>query len=221
MAGTYFNDAGTWRTIQSVHFNDAGTWRKLQQIWFNDAGTWRLVYAAFSPTQYTFTSGSGTVTIPTGATTLTIELVAGGGGSSDSGYTASYAAGAGGGSYCRSVYTVSSAWGQTINYSVGPPGSHNINNNGLNGQPCTATSGTFTITAMTANGGGGAAANGAGGTATGGNAVNATGSTGTNLGAGGLAPNDGVYISVGSTYGKGGDYNTDNQTGGIASFYFT
>lgn len=38
------NDAGTWRSLQSLNVNDAGTWRPLA-IWVNDSGTWRQILA--------------------------------------------------------------------------------------------------------------------------------------------------------------------------------
>jgi hypothetical protein len=217
MSGIYINDSGTWRTSSTIWVNDAGTWRQIQQVWVNDGGIWRQLYTAFTSSQSTFTSGSGSVTVPFGANSVIIEAWGGGGGASATGYTASYAAGGGSGAYVRSQYSCSG--GQTLNYSVGTFGGANVNNNGVAGTASTVTSGTLAITSISAGGGSGASGSGAGGIASGGNQVNTNGNPGTNLGAGGVAP-VGVHANNPATYGKGGTYNVSDQTAGLVSFYF-
>lgn len=172
----------------------------------------------FNPVLHSYTSGSGTETVPSGASNVVIEVKGGGGGFSTTGYTLSFAAGGGGGGYCRTSMTVTP--GGTFNYSVGPAGGTNPNNNGTAGQPSTVSSGTIILTTMTANGGGGGNANGAGGSASGGNQANANGSTGVNGGAGG-ASTAGVHFDTGNTYGHGGAYNSGGETSGCVSFYYT
>lgn len=177
-----------------------------------------LSYTELNPLLHSYTSGSGTETVPAGYANVVIEVKGGGGGYSDTSATLPFLAGGGGAGYCRSTYAVTG--GQTINYVVGTAGGINLNGNGTLGQPSTASSGTLSITTMTANGGGGANANGAGGTASGGNQANATGSNGVNGGGGGLST-AGVNFDTGDAYGKGGAYNSGGETGGFVSFYYT
>jgi hypothetical protein len=160
------------------------------------------------------TAGSGTETIPTGYTTLTLEVWGGGGGGNTGVFVSGNGSGGGGGQaggYSRSVISVAGLGGDTVPYTVGAAGSV-----GFPGTASTAGGGTLPMTAMTANGGanGSAAANqatpGAGGssagTATGGTAVNTTGFSGgsgttenTGVGGGGTAGG-----SVAGIYGSGG-----------------
>jgi hypothetical protein len=221
------NDAGTWRVPNQVWINDAGTWRPIQQVWLNDSGTWRQVYTAFTSSLVTFSTGSGSVTVPIGANNVTIEVWGGGGGGG--GGTGNLCTGvpgfSGGGSgYSRSLY--SCAAGQTILYSVGVGGANGgaHDANGHAGTSSTAYSGTLSISSLIANGGqggsgdGGAGA-GAGGTATGGNQANVTGATGS-------YPQVGIYtntVASGSMYGAPGlgTYNSGMVgKGGLVSFYF-
>ncbi len=149
------------------------------------------------------TGGSGTHTIPSGYATGVFE-VWGATGAGGRGYPAGSTQGGGGasGSYCRSSFAVSSAGGQTVNYTVGtePEGSSSI------------SSGTFSLTTMSAPGGGtggaatissGGAGGGAGVAGTGGTAANLAGnggdsgngpSSGTATGAGGLGVS-GIYAT--------------------------
>jgi hypothetical protein len=144
--------------------------------------------------QHTYTSGSGTETIPSGATTLTIEVWSGmsGGGGGDN--TSGWGGGGGPGpSYSRSVFTVSGNNGQTMTYTVGAAGAGGPNgtggasgDNGSAGGSSSVSSGTFTLTTLTctAGGVGGGGQSGSGGTAgtassaTGGNTVNSNGTAG-------------------------------------------
>lgn len=171
-----------------------------------------------TPVLHSYTSGSGTETVPSGYTNVVIEVKGGGGGSSDTSGTQPWSAGGGGGGYCRTSMAVTP--GGTFNYTVGQRGGTNINGNGVQGGTSTVSSGSISLTTMTANGGSGAGSNGAGGTASGGNQANATGSAGVNGGAGG-ASTPGVNFDAGNAYGHGGDYNGSNSTGGFVSFYYT
>lgn len=171
-----------------------------------------------APVVHSYTSGSGTETVPSGGyTQVVIEVKGGGAGPSQTGFTDAYANGGGGGGYSRSVYSVTA--GQTINYSVGSVGGTNLNSNGTQGGASSVTSGTLSITAMTANGGLGAANNGVGGTASGGNQANITGASGTNGGPGG-ASTAGVYFDTANVYGHGAAYN-GSGTGGCVSFRYS
>lgn len=151
----------------------------------------------YTPTTITLTGGSGTYTVPTGATQVVMEAWGGGGQSGQDWVTYepllwNGGAGAGGG-YSRSLYSCSG--GQTFNYAVGGN--------------TTVTSGTLTITSMAANNGGqGGAASDyvdgtdstTGGTASGGNQANTAGGAASG-GVGGNA-STGVY---GGPYGHGHD----------------
>jgi hypothetical protein len=91
------------------------------------------------------TAGSGTETVPAGYTTVTIEIFggSGNGGSGNTNFTDLLGGGGGGsGGYAMSQYSVGGLGGRTMAYSVG----------GVNGAS-TVSSGTLTITTMTATGG--------------------------------------------------------------------
>lgn len=157
-------------------------------------------------------AGSYTETIPEGFSTVTIEAWGGGGGSGAYSGGTDFGGGGGSGAYSRSSYNLNGAAGLTISISVGvggvaPPVS-------ADGGDTTVSSGTFSITSITAGGGvkGGDAsigvdgAGGAGGTASGGNAQNTSGNAGQSgslIGLGGAA----VTTNIVTYYpgGKGGN----------------
>lgn len=159
----------------------------------------------FPPVTNTYDSGSGTETIPNGASQLIAEIWGAGniGGAGDAGIPA-VGGGAGSGGYSKKTFTLTpSDWGKTFSYTVGAASGGNT----------TLTNGTYgTAVSMTANGGGigqdaaSGGNQGSGGTASGGD-VNTTGNGSggvTRVGAG--APNGGgnVATGIGSTPGGGG-----------------
>ena len=158
--------------------------------------------SSFTPVTRTYTSGSGTETIPTGASQVVIE-VWGAGGSGGRGSTlcvSIYGGGGGSGGYVKKTFSLTSGnAGQTFNYSVGTGGAPNTGN-GLPGGNSTSSQGTFgTAFSLTAGGGAGGTGQtvpfngGTGGSATGGD-VNTSGNPGQDgsLGTGGSAPNGGA-----------------------------
>ena len=134
---------------------------------------------SFTPVTRTYTTGTGaTETAPTGATNVIIAAWGGGAGG-HRGFTVMCVdeAGTGGGSggYSESSYAISG--GQTLVYTVGIAGVGGTTaNNFTAGGNTSVTSGTKSITTMTANGGGRGAP---GGTASGGTTINTTGGTAT------------------------------------------
>ncbi len=138
----------------------------------------------------TYTSGSGTYTVPSGVNHIVVECQGAGGGSggtaSISAFNIAVSGGGGGGGYCRKFISTSS--GSTFSYGVGAAGTAGSAGNNAGG---TGGSTTFsTLTAVGGTGGGGAASSGAGtagagGTASGGD-VNFTGGVG--------------LVQIGSTY---------------------
>lgn len=147
-----------------------GSWMRVKLLSTTGSG--------FEPVTHLYSSGSGTETIPPGATTLTVEVfgASGAGGNEwtdNQVFPPATAPGTGGGSggLSRSVFNVSGKGGETLAYSVGAPGS-----------ATTVSSGTFSLSTMTANsGGGGTSASspgGTAGTASGGTAVNVSGTAG-------------------------------------------
>lgn len=179
-----------------------------------------------SPQQMTFTSGSGTVTVPAGLNTVVIEVGGGGGGGEGGEYNSGTHQSFGGdggdsGTYCRSSYSCSA--GETIHYSVGAAGTGGAG--GSFGAPgaggtSTASSGTLSITTMSAPGGN------TGNPPSGGNQANTTFNAGT---AGGLntrgtggAAISGVHAN-GAAGGNGGLGVGAGSAGGsgIVSFYFS
>ena len=138
--------------------------------------------ASFVSAQYTYSSGSGTQTVPAGAGNVVIELWGVGGPGAygtgtGTGTSKQYGPGGQAGGYCRSSYSCSG--GQTLNYAL----------DSTFAQDSTVTSGTLAITTMTAVGGGQGGGTGYG-TASGGNQANVTGAIG---GPGGSAYADGAY----------------------------
>jgi hypothetical protein len=170
-------------------FTASGTW----QISSSSSGTPVLgggsislsITNSFTPTTTTFTTaGANGITIPSGSTSMTLEIDGGGGGG---GGNTGVVVGNGGssGGRCVSTYSISpSNWGQTLTLTCGAslPSSGANNNDGQGGLASTVVAGTFTgFTTMTANGGGGGSASlggaVAGGSATGGNVTNQAGNT--------------------------------------------
>jgi hypothetical protein len=144
------------------------------------------------------TAGTTTETIPSGSTTMTIELFGACGGGGGGGGGGNSGGCGGGGGYARSAYTVTGHTGQNVSYTLAAAGTGGVGSTGAGlggaagGTPSasTASTGSFTITTMTANGGGGGGAggplgsqHGTGGTgssASGGNVANTSGSAGSN-----------------------------------------
>jgi len=252
--GTFSAAAGVWTNITSGGLQigstpGGGPVNGTYQLSTSNTGSPVVangtISCTFTPVLHTYTSGSGTETIPSGAANVTIEVwAAGGGGGGRSGSVCFGTAGPGGGSGSsgRSTYSVAALGGagSTFNYSVGAGGAGIIANGGGSGGTGVAssvTAGTVTgFTAMTTNGGHGApnvgaGPGGAGGAAgTGGNAANTAGNAGTtavngnqNNNRGGAGIN-GTVSGDGSPYGAGGLGSAFNggsgQTGAVV-FYYT
>jgi hypothetical protein len=132
---------------------------------------------SFAPITYSFNvPATTTFAIPTGATTMTVEIWGGsGGGGIGDGFTTP-GAGGGSGGYSKTIATVTGHGTQTMNYTVG----------GVSGTSSVST-GTFTIATMTASGGTAAVGTtpGSGGTASGGTSTNTSGNAGQVLSTGG------------------------------------
>jgi hypothetical protein len=200
-------------------------------------GDFRAVTAFGRTVNIRSTLGAGVETVPSGANSVVIE-VWGGGGDGGNGATATVGGcalqrpggGAGGGGYSRSSYACSA--GQTINYTVGAESGAS-----------TVSSGTLSVTTMTANGGGngGNAVGGSpgsngtagtGGTASGGNQANTTGNSGAAgvpdcYGGAGGAGITGSESGDGSPYGAGGSgglgtgsNGTDGQQGRVVFVFY-
>jgi hypothetical protein len=175
---------------------------------------------------FDFSEGSGTVTIPTGATGVTIEVWGGGGGGGFGTVTQIFGeflyepqdnpgGGGGSGGYAKTILVLSGGDAlKTIAYAVGAAGT-----NGTAGDPVggsggisTASAGTYALAEMVCTGGGGGAGGigfnaskqGAGGIATGGN-TNTNGNGGANFTQTGGAAVLGVGNLVGGAGGDGGD----------------
>lgn len=149
------------------------------------------------------TPGSGVETIPTGYTTCTIEVWGGSGGGGTSFTSGPNTGGGGGGAsgaYSRTQVTVTGLGGDTLNYTVGAAGVLGLGNGG----DSSVSSGTLSITTLTAHGG-----------PTGGNA------SGVNSpGAGGTAPTatGGTAANISGNAGSPGQPSTGSGRGGIGGF---
>lgn len=178
---------------------------------------------------------SGVETAPVGAANVVIEVWGGGGGGElGSANLCSGTDGDGGGSggYSRSSYAITGL--QTLNFFPGHGGAKGAtfpSGNGNDGVDSTVTSGTLTIAAMTAPGGGGGGLQPGGGlagtTGTGGNVANAAGNDGGDATLGNSSGGAAV-VGVHDTGGKGGNGGvagvSTSGTGGTSGkvvFYYT
>lgn len=189
----------------------------------------------FVPVTHTYTSGSGTETVPTGATNCTISVWAGGGGASS----------AGGGGAEERVLSIAVTGGNTMAYAVGSGGGGGVQ--GVS-QPTAGTNSTVTGTvsggsaAITAIKGGGAlytptvgvgGTGGSGGTGTpgasgalpsgaGGNGGDAGGAPGTGgAGVSSGAPNNGFQPGGGGGGNSGASTVAGGGADGTISFAYT
>jgi hypothetical protein len=147
---------------------------------------------AFTPTTTNFTtSGTSAITIPSGATSMTLEIFGGGGGGTASSTTLPGEGGASGGRCVSTVSLAPSNAGQSFSVIIGQ-----VSSGGNPGFTSFVTASTFTgaFTAMSAAGGGGGGTgpggSAVGGAATGGNVSNTTGNgvpSGQQAGGAGLA----------------------------------
>lgn len=191
---------------------------------------------ANSPTQRIYTTPTtASETIPANVTQVVIEVFggAGGGGGGFTGGGGGTSGGGGGGSggYSRTTISVAGDSGQTMNYTVGAAGGPSTS-----GAASSVSSGTFSVTTLTANGGHGGGnapglvnggAGGVGGTASGGVDVNTTGNTGGNGvgnaggGAGGAGGAGVSGINFGGFAGGNGGNGIAGITGGTGAIVFT
>ena len=183
-------------------------------------------YVAFTANIKTYgTNGTFTETIPTGATTLTIELWgATGYGGHGNIATGNQGGGGGSGAYVRHLLTVTGAGGRTFTVVIGAGG------NGLVSTVVNGTFATATSLSSASGGNGGVAspyADGAAGAAavigTGGNVVNLVGNGG-NAGGYGGGGGGAAVIGVNGTGNSGaaGTYTVSNAAGknGVAIFSY-
>lgn len=158
--------------------------------------------------QHVYTT-SGTETVPSGYTTLTIEVWggSGGGGNGFGTIPTSNAGGGGGGSggYARSSIPVTGLGGATVAFTVGAAGTTGSGNGGAGGTSSTgATTGGITVPTITCTGGVG-----------GFQAVNITG-PGSGGGAG--SGSGGTVVNTPGNVGSAGFSNAGGGTGGAGAF---
>lgn len=197
---------------QSSSSNFAACTDNLGIYWLKTDGTYKFgTSLQASATTLFNTGGSFTYTIPTGKSQIFIELwgdtgFGGHGNGTDPG------GGGGSGCYCKSAYSITGHAGQTISIS--------LTGGGTQGGMSTVTSGSFTVTSMSAPGGLGGAvgafgAPGAGGTGeSGGNLINMDGNTGGDTLSSATAgfAIAGTYAN-GNSGGRGVNSATTNQPG--------
>ena len=157
--------------------------------------------SSFTPFNQSFTSGSGTVTVPTGASGLTVYVVGGGGKGGDGWAGVDPGGGGGGGSggFSAIARAISSGdWGVTLSYIVGA-GSSSGSEGGTSSSSGSVAAGSLIQSAT----GGFVGANGNPGGGTGGSGGAPAGSSGAAGGAG-----------SGGIGGTGGAAPLDSQGGG-------
>lgn len=180
---------------------------------------------------YDFSSGSGTVTVPVGATDLVIETWGGGGGGGRGDEAVGEGGGGGAGGYSKKTLALSGDDGKTIMYAVGVGGQgSNTADPGNIGGFTTVSSGTYILTTLASLGGGGGlsdgtATQGAGGTSTGGD-TNTTGAGSAPFSLAGAAATAGDGGLLGGAGGDGafpvlGGARGDRGSAGRARFVFT
>ena len=182
----------------------------------------------FTPLLRTYTVGTAaTETIPANATTVVLEVWGGGGGGGSGTPAPDFGAGAGAAGYSRTTTAISG--GQTLIYTVGAGGTTSTTGN--DGAASSISSGTKTITTMTANGGLSRptiATPGPGGTASGGVNANFSGAAGAAAGVGDTtAAQLGVNANLTGANGTGGASGFalagvgSAGTVGMVGFYYT
>ena len=168
------NVGGNWQPLQQIWAMVSGVWQPVQLGYVNVGGAWELFFQAFSGVTYTFTPsapGSGNVTVPIGAHSISAYVVGAGG----SGYlkaSGNYGGGGGGGAGAGIVNTslTSADWGEVLSFSVGANVADAAGgNSSLSG---TLSDGAFWISAT--GGAWGGTAGQAGGIATGSGGGNST-----------------------------------------------
>ena len=175
-----------------------------------------------------FSSGSGSIVIPTGATGATIEVWGAGGGGGFGTVTDIFGGeflyepqdnpggGGGGGAYVKTVVALTAPdAGKTILYTVGAAGTGGTIGDAVGGAggQSVAYAGTYALPEMTATGGFGGyggigiygSQQGAGGVASGGNTTNTNGNGGAVFTQAGAAAIAGDNSLVGGAGGTGGD----------------
>ena len=165
---------------------------------------------------FDLSEGTGTISIPSGFTSLTIEVWGGGGGGGFG--TVTYVGfpefepqdapggGGGGGAYSKTIVAIAVGdVNKTIAYSVGAAGAGGVQGNpvGYAGGTSSASSGSFTIDEMICTGG----------TATGGNTTNTNGNGGAAYDQSGAAAIAGVNSLTGGAGGNGGDPEVGGSNG--------
>jgi hypothetical protein len=190
---------------------------------------------------FDFTSGSGTIVIPSGATGAVIEVWGGGGGGGwgtrsdfDLEPIEWFGGGGGGGAYVKKTLTlVSGDAGKTISYVVGAPGTGGTfgSETGNPGGQSVAFPGTFTLGELLATGGQGGQSGfagggqGAGGIASGGDTnTNGNGGAAFSLvGASGIVGDNNLTAGAGGDGGLAAPGGRDGEIGksGRVRFVFT
>ena len=178
--------ATTTTSLPVVRSSQTAVWTGSKMLVWGGATTSAVAVnsgGAYSPQFQTYTTGSGNFTVPTGVTSVIVEVWGAGGGGGAGGAAGNPgAAGGGGGGYTRKTLTVSA--GQTIAYVVGAGGAGNLlYDNSAAGTTGAPSSATYSGTTYTANGGiGGGSREGTELAGTGGSASNGdenrTGGTG-------------------------------------------
>ena len=159
--------------------------------------------SAFTPVTNTYNSGSGTETVPTGATQLVITAYGSGG--DGAAFDVSSGGGGGGGAYCvKTVSIVSGDYGVGLSWAVNAPGS-----NGASSVTGTIAAGALAVSAGAGQNGGLNNVGGAGGTASGGD-------TNTNGDPGGAYPGGAAAGPLGGAYQFTGGQNGNPLGGGGA-----
>lgn len=181
--------SGTWTLIGAggltISPSAAGTAYGTYQISTSASGAPIVANGTISLTTFshtnTYTSGSGTETVPIGASFVAIYATGPGGSGASAGGVLQAGGGGGGGAYCVST-GIAVAGGQQFTFNVGAGGA-GTSSSPSNGNAGGTTTVNGTGVTMTANGGQGGVgspggAGGAGGTASGGNSINNSGQSG-------------------------------------------
>src|SRR5574337_572884 len=164
--------SGGNKNLVAIYVGTAGGNKSIVSGYVGTIGGNKLIFNSFTPSTTTYTSGSGTITIPFGASRIfaTIDGHGGNGGASTATpfYPSGtlYYGGPGGGSGARSIINralIPADWGTVLNWSVASGGSPSTASG-------TLSSGAFSMSAgngTDAAAGGYSGAPGTGGTATG------------------------------------------------------
>lgn len=184
--------SSAWKILSGISVGVSGVWKPVSVAYVGVSGAWKLAYTLFSGVTHTYsTPGSGTETVPSGATRVVITVDGPGGG----GNGIVSVAGGGGAQAVKTIAISPPDWGSMLSYNAGTGGGGLSGGAGFAGDDSTVTGLSATLV------GGSGGPNNIAGVASGGD-TNTNGQRGD---FGGAAANGGPGNGGSTSGGNGGN----------------